>query len=171
VCDAREVALADGGRVRVRPIRETDGAALEALHARLSEESIYLRYFSPHAHLSAAEVDRATHVDHRGREAFVVLDEGRLVAVGSYERRAGSDVAEVAFEVEDAHQGRGIGTLLLQSLAEAARSRGIRRLVAIVLPQNRRMLDLLRDAGIDKHARFQGGVVEVELTLAPPRDA
>jgi aminoglycoside phosphotransferase family enzyme/predicted kinase/RimJ/RimL family protein N-acetyltransferase len=168
-----ERVLADGGRVRLRPVREQDSEALVALHGRLSDESVYLRYFSPHRRLSSREIDRATHVDHRDREAFVVESEGRLIAVGSYEREPGSDAAEVAFEVDDACQGRGIGTLLFEALAAAARERGIRRFVANVLPHNRRMLQLFRDAGLEEHARFEGGVVAVELALGlePALDA
>jgi RimJ/RimL family protein N-acetyltransferase len=163
-CDRR---LADGGAVQVRPIRAADAEGLVALHGRLSDESVYLRYFSPHARLSEREVARATQVDHRDREAFVVLEGDALIGVGSYERSAGTDVAEVAFEVDDRHQGRGIGTLLFGMLAGAARERGIRRFVANVLPQNRRMLQLFREAGLEERTRFEGGVVEVELDLAP----
>jgi hypothetical protein len=162
----REKVLADGGRVQVRPIRESDAPALVALHGRLSEESVYLRYFSPHAHLSAREIEHATAVDHQGRETLVALDGDRLIGVASYEREAASDVAEVAFEVEDAHQGRGIGTLLFELLATTARARGIRRFVAKVLPQNQRMLQLLRDVGLARRSHFEGGVVELELALA-----
>ena len=97
----------------------------------------------------------------------MVLEGDTLIGVGSYERSAGSDAAEIAFEVEDAHQGRGIGTLLFETLAAAARERGIRRFVANVLPQNRRMLQLFREVGLAERTRFEGGVVEVELELAP----
>jgi len=152
----------------VRPIRESDALALVALHGRLSDETVYLRYFSPHARLSAREVARATHVDHRDREAFVVLDHDALIGIGSYERGAGSEAAEIAFEVDDEQQGRGIGALLFEMLAASARERGIRRFVANVLPQNRRMLQLFREAGLAERTRFEGGVVEVELELAPP---
>jgi len=165
---ARDVLLADGGSVHVRPIRESDGPALAALHGRLSDESVYLRYFSPHAHLSAREVVRATQVDHRDREAFVVLDRDALIGIGSYERSAGSDAAEIAFEVEDEQQGRGIGTLLFEMLAAAARERGIRRFVAKVLPQNQRMLQLFREVGLAERTHFEGGVVDVDLELVPP---
>ena len=158
--------LADGGRVQVRPIRASDAPALVALHGRLSEGSIYLRYFSPHSRLSPREIEHATAVDLEGREALVVLDRDQLIGVGSYERQAGSDAAEVAFEVEDAHQGRGIGTVLFEELAAAARERGIRRFFAQVLPQNRRMLQLFRDVGLSERAHFEGGVVEVELALS-----
>ena len=164
VCERR---LADGGVVQLRPIQASDAPALVALHGRLSDESVYLRYFSPHARLSAREVARATQVDHRDREAFVALEGDALIGVGSYERSDRQDAAEVAFEVDDRHQGRGIGTLLFEMLAGAARERGIRRFVANVLPQNLRMLRLFRDAGLAERTRFAGGVVEVELDLAP----
>jgi len=162
----QERVLADGGRVQVRPIRASDAAAFVGLHGRLSEESVYLRYFSPHSRLSPREIEHATAVDHEDREALVVHDEGQLIGVASYERQPGSDAAEVAFEVEDAHQGRGIGTVLFEELAKAARERGIRRFFAHVLPQNRRMLQLFRDVGLGERARFEGGVVEVELALS-----
>ena len=162
----REEVLADGGRVQMRPIRASDAPALVALHGRLSEESVYLRYFSPHSRLSAREIERATSVDHRDREALVALDGDQLIGVASYERQPGSDSAEVAFEVEDAHQGRGIGTLLFESLAASARAAGIRRFFAQVLPQNRRMLQLFRDVGLEERTRFEGGVVDVELALS-----
>ena len=158
--------LADGGRVQMRPIQASDAPALVALHGRLSDESVYLRYFSPHSRLSAREIDHATAVDHLDHEALVALDRDQLIGVASYERQPGSDAAEVAFEVEDAHQGRGIGTLLFESLAEMARAAGIRRFFAHVLPQNRRMLELFRDVGLEKRAHFEGGVVEVELALS-----
>ena len=69
-----------------------------------------------------------------------------MIAVGRYDRIDDSQ-AEVAFLIEDAHQGRGIGQLLLEHLAEAARERGITRFVAEVLPQNRRMAAVFADAG------------------------
>jgi len=165
---AWERRLADGGTVRVRPVRAGDAEALVALHGRLSDESVYLRYFSHHARLSEREVTHATQVDHRDHEAFVVFEGDTLIGVGSYERGADPEVAEVAFEVDDRHQGRGIGSLLFELLAGAARERGIRRFTANVLPQNRRMLQLFRDSGLAERIRFEGGVVEVELTLAPP---
>ena len=130
--------------------------ALVALHGRLSEESVYLRYFSPHSRLSPREIDHATGVDHRDREALVALEGDQLIGVASYERQPGSDAAEVAFEVEDAHQGRGIGTVLFEALAATARTRGIRRFFAHVLPQNRRMLQLFRDVGLERAGAFRG---------------
>ena len=68
--------------MQVRPIRASDSPALVALHGRLSEASVYLRYFSPHSRLSPQEVEHATAVDHAGREALVVLDRDQLIEIG-----------------------------------------------------------------------------------------
>src|SRR5205807_9966949 len=139
--------LADGGTCHVRPIRPDDGPALVAFHEGLSAESVYLRFFSAHPHLSEREVEYFTRVDHADREAFVIeLDEG-IVAVGRYDRPPGSDEAEVAFVVGDKHQGRGVGTLLLEYLAARARENGITRFVADTLHRNQSMLAVFRAAG------------------------
>ena len=133
--------------MHVRPIGPDDGEALRAFHARLSPESIVLRFFGPHPRLSDAEVERFTHVDGVDRVALVAERASQIVAVARYDRTPGSDEAEVAFVVDDAYQGRGLGTLLLQRLADAARAQGIRRLVADTLSENFRMLNVFRDGG------------------------
>ena len=125
--------------VHLRPIPPEDADALVALHARFSERTRYLRYFSPYPRIPERDLHRFTNVDHGDREALVVAAGGRidrrrpLRAAGR-----GAPDAEVAFVVEDAHQGRGIGSVLLEHLAAAARERGISRFVAEVLPENRR---------------------------------
>src|ERR1700681_4126433 len=141
-----DVLLSDGTTARVRPICPPDGTALRALHARLSRETIMLRFFGPHPRLSDAEVERFTHVDGVDRVALVAERAGEIVAVARYDREPGSDEAEVAFVVEDAFQGRGLATILLEHLASAARSFGIRRFVADTLSENFRMLGVFRDA-------------------------
>lgn len=158
---AADVVLADGGAAHVRPIRPSDGPLLQALHARLSPESIYLRFFSPRPKLSDEEVRHFTHVDYDARVALVVLLGDDLIAVGRYDRAPKSDAAEVAFVVDDAQQGRGIATLLLEQLASAAQERGILRFTADVLPQNRAMLRVFHDAGFEATSRFEDGIVRV----------
>ena len=118
--------LSDGTTVQLRQIRPTDAPAIVAMHSRFSERTRYLRYFSPYPRIPERDLERFVNVDHRDREAFVVLSGDRIVAVGRYERlgpRAAD--AEVAFVVEDAYQGRGIGSVLLEHLAAAARAGGI----------------------------------------------
>ena len=163
-----DALLADGGTVHVRPIAPGDGAALVDLHSRLSAETIHLRFFSAHPHLSEHEVEHFTHVDYRDRMALVATLGDRIVAVARYDRDPKSpEQAEVAFVVDDVHQGRGLATLLLEHLAAAARGCGIHRFVAETLPDNRRMLGVFRDAGFEESARFDGGVYRVLMDIDP----
>jgi acetyl coenzyme A synthetase (ADP forming)-like protein len=162
-----DVVLADGGTVHLRPIRPEDGDALLALHGRLSDESVYFRFFSPIPELSPAQLDRFTHVDYHDRMALVAEAGDELVAVGRYDRLASGDDAEVAFTVQDDQQGRGLGTILLEHLAVVAREEGIRRFRASVLLDNRRMLGVFRDAGWELERELDGGVVELGFPIEP----
>jgi acetyl coenzyme A synthetase (ADP forming)-like protein len=163
-----DVVLADGGTVHVRPIRPTDAAALVAFHSRLSPEAVYYRFFAPHPVLTDAEVARFTGVDHVDRVALVAELGDELLAVARYDRLPDDPHrAEVAFVVSDRHQGRGIGTILLEHLAAAARERGITKFVAEALATNAKMLDVFRMAGFDEQTRMGDGVVMVELTIEP----
>ena len=89
-----------------------------------------------------------------------------MIGVGRYDRIE-DDEAEVAFLVEDAHQGRGIAQLLLEHLADAARERGITKFVAEVLPQNRRMAQVFADAGYRVSKGIEDGVLMVEFPILP----
>jgi acetyl coenzyme A synthetase (ADP forming)-like protein len=164
---ASDVVLVDGGTVHVRPIEAADGPALMAFHGRLSADTVYSRFFSVKPTLSEAEVERFTHVDHDARVALVAELGDRLVGVARYDRTTNDREAEVAFVVTDEHQGRGIGTVLLEHLAAAARERGITRFVAQTLPGNRRMLDVFGAAGFDERSRYGDDVVHVELAIEP----
>src|SRR3982751_6959719 len=105
----------------------------------MSDRTRYLRYFSPYPRIPERDLERFVNVDHHDREAFVVVSGPRIMAVGRYERLGpDSPEAEVAFVVEDAHQGRGIGSVLLEHLADAARENGITGFVAGGPPHKRR---------------------------------
>jgi acetyl coenzyme A synthetase (ADP forming)-like protein len=163
-----DVVLADGASVHVRPIRLSDGPALVAFHSRLSQEAVYFRYFAPKPALTAAEVRRFTDVDHVDRVALVAELRDELLAVAVYERLPNSpSEAEVGVVVSDRHQGRGLGTILIEHLAAAARERGITRFVAETLADNHKMLEVFRRAGFDERTHLEGGVVTVELTIEP----
>lgn len=161
-----DAVLSDGRTIHVRPIRPDDGDRLVAFHARLSPETIRLRFFSPHPRLSASEVARFTHVDGSDRAALVATRGDDIVAVVRYDRYAGTDDAEVAFVVDDREQGRGIATLLLEHLAAIARRHGIVRFVAETLAQNRRMLDLFHAAGFSTRSSLEHDVVHVSFPIA-----
>src|SRR3954462_474065 len=109
-----EALLPDGTPVLVRPITPDDADALVALHARLSADSIYRRYFGARPHLAPADVDRFTRVDGRARFALVAMRGGDLVAVARYEGRPRERSAELAVVVDDLLQHQGVGRLLLE---------------------------------------------------------
>ena len=162
-----DVVVADGGTVHVRPIRPDDADRLRSLHNRLSAETIYLRFFSPIPTLSESMVHRFTNVDYTDRLALVAQLGDEVIGVARYDRLAGTAQAEVAFVVDDAHQGRGLGTLLLEHLAAAARDNGITEFVAETLPGNNRMLRVFRDAGFGDERKLSDGVVRVSFLIEP----
>lgn len=163
---AADVVLRDGGTAHLRPITPQDADALQEFHLAQSPESVYLRFFAPMPRLSERDLARFTNVDHVDRVAIVAVVAGRIVGVGRYDR-TGRRTAEVAFNISDHHQGRGLGSVLLEHLAAAARERGIHRFEAEVLPQNRKMVGVFRDAGYEVSNRFDDGVISVAFAIDP----
>lgn len=162
-----DAILKDGHTVRIRPILPSDAAELTAFHERQSSESIYYRYLSPRPRLSETDLVHLTNVDYNARVAFVALVDNKIIGIGRYERYGGTDTAEVAFFIDDAEQGRGIGTILLEYLVAAAQDRGITKFVATTLPDNRRMLRVFAAAGFQASSRFEDGVIEVSFAILP----
>ena len=168
------LALRDGTCVPVREIRASDAAALQRLVGRSSDRSIELRFFGPMKELSDEKALRFADVDGEDRFALVALDpedEDEIVAVVRYEREGDSDGAEYAALVEDRFQGRGLGIGLTRRLIEAARERGIKRLHALVLRENRRMLGLLRSLEFPERKRWENGLEHIEIDLRSGRAA
>ncbi|NNF53895.1 MAG: GNAT family N-acetyltransferase [Acidimicrobiales bacterium] len=165
-----DALLKDGATVQVRPIRPDDADRMRRFHKRQSQESIYFRYFRYRPELSDKEVDYFTTVDYATRMAFIALLDDDMVAVSRYEGE-GSDVAEVAFFVDDEHHGRGLATLMLEYLAQRARTQGITTFTATVLSENYRMLGVFRSAGFDVSTRFEDGAIAVKIGIANPAKA
>ena len=166
--EERDVVLRAGSTLRLRPIRPDDDRALLAFYERLSPDSLYFRFFSMR-HLDAAAAARICAVDYENQFALVGEVGGKIVAISQYFRfPKHPERAEAAFVVEDALQGQGIGTRLLERLAEIARDRGIRSFEADVLPQNTRMLDVFRNCGFaEQERRFEFGSQKVLLDITP----
>lgn len=162
-----DVVLRDGGTAHLRPIHPSDADAVQAFHMRQSQDSIYMRFFAFKARLSSKELKRFTEVDFKDRVAFVITIGGEIIGIGRYDRLDDPAEAEVAFNIADAHQGRGIGSILLEHLAAAAQENGIRRFSAEVLPENRKMLMVFSDAGYDVKRHFDDGVVSLEFSIGP----
>jgi GNAT superfamily N-acetyltransferase len=161
-----DVVVADGGTLHVRPIRPDDAETLIAFHGGLSQRTRYLRYFSAYPRIPDRDLERFVNVDHHDRVALIALLGKQIVAVGRYERQPGTDEAEVAFVVADEHQGRGIGSVLLEHLAAAARECGIQRFQAVVLAENRAMVRVFRDAGYEIARQLEYGELTLEFDVA-----
>jgi acyl-CoA synthetase (NDP forming)/GNAT superfamily N-acetyltransferase len=166
-----DIVAADGGTVHLRPICPEDAEGLNGLMERSSDQTRYYRFFGPMKRLSAKDLHRFTHVDHVDRVAFVLVLGDQLIGVGRYDRLPGTAEAEVAFLVEDAHQGRGLGSVLLEHLAAAGRERGIERFSAEVLTQNNRMVRVFLDAGYQPTRTYEDGVVHLVFPIAQTETA
>ena len=161
--------LRDGGRLEIRALRPADRDELLGAVGRMSDDSIRRRFFAPKRHFSAHEVEFYVNVDFTSHVALVaVLIEHEQPAIvgGARYIVTAPGAAEVAFAIDDAHQGRGIGGLLMRHLATIARDAGLRELVAEVLPSNAAMLMLFRRSGLGMSSKHGGGVVHVTLRLS-----
>lgn len=160
-----DVVLRDGSVAHVRPIKPSDIPLLEDFHSKQSAESIYLRFFAPLKRLSPKDLHRFTHIDYVDRVALVATVREEIVGIGRYDRVSPTS-AEVAFNISDHFQGRGIGSVMLEHLAAIAQEEGVTRFVAEVLPQNRKMLSVFSEAGYAVKRRFEDGVVSVSFDIA-----
>ncbi len=162
-----DVVLKSGSTLRLRPIKPEDAPALLAFYKRLSPDSLYFRFFSV-PQLNVKKAESVCQVDYQNTFALVGETAGRIVAVAHFFRNdKRPERAEAAFTVEDALQGQGIGTRLLERLAEIARSRGIQIFEAEVLAQNRRMIGVFRNCGFELKQTFEGGVGKMVFSLTP----
>ncbi|MBF6165882.1 GNAT family N-acetyltransferase [Streptomyces gardneri] len=164
-----DVLASDGGVVRLRPITPDDSDRLQEFHSALSDRTRYLRYFGPYPRISPRDLYRTTHVDYHDRVGLVLELGEAIVAVGRYEllERNGPRAAEVAFVVADGHQGRGLGSILLEHLAGAAAENKIETFVAEVLAENTVMVTVFRDAGYQVERSRDGSVLHLEFAIDP----
>jgi RimJ/RimL family protein N-acetyltransferase len=165
VSPTKRVRLRDGSSVQIRPIEPEDRESLRAGFDRLSERTRYLRFQAPLPNLSEQQLAYLTDVDHHNHEALVALDPEHDEGVGVARFvRVGDDVAECAIVVADDWQGRGLGTVLLDRLAERAREEDIARFTALVLAENADALRLLERLG-ETEKRSLGPQVELDIAL------
>ncbi|MFI5982661.1 GNAT family N-acetyltransferase [Streptomyces sp. NPDC051555] len=174
-----DVVLRDGGTARIRPITTEDADRLVSFYEQVSDESKYYRFFAPHPRLSAKDVHRFTHHDYVDRVGLAATIGGEFIGtvrfdrIGSDGRPASgpADEAEVAFLVQDAHQGRGVASALLEHIGAVARERGIRRFAAEVLPANVKMIKVFKEVGYEQKRSFEDGSVHLTLDLEPTAES
>ena len=155
--------------VLVRPIRPEDASIEAAFVDGLSDRSRHLRFFSQARSLSPVMLARFTQVDYERELALIALPVGApapMIGVARYSPNPDGESCEFAVTVADAWHGRGIGTILMQQLIEAAKAAGYRRMTGSVLAANGGMLQLARDLGFVLHRNADApDVVDTELLL------
>jgi GNAT superfamily N-acetyltransferase len=162
------VTLRDGTPVVIRRVDPTDRPLLEEGFAQLSERSRYQRFFRVVERLRDEELDFFVNVDHDQHEAVGALtaDGRRGLGIARYIRLAPeAAAAEVAVVVTDEAQGRGLGRILVEELAERARAHGIERFVAQTGVGNRAFRRIMERIGPTRTLALEGSTIELETTL------
>jgi len=170
--DARNYSVVEtlrgGSRIEIRALRPSDREELHSAVSRMSDESIHRRFFAPKRRFTEREIDFYINVDFVNHVALVAVLEadGRALIVGGGRYiMSQPGVAEVAFSIDDAHQGRGIGALLMKHLTAIAREGGLRQFIAEVLTGNSAMLSVFKKAGLEMTTKREDGIVHVTLQL------
>ena len=164
--------LRDGTQIFFRPVKPTDEPPLSEMLYSMSAESVRSRYFTHTIRFPHKDVQRLANIDYQSDLAIVgvVPKSGgdEIVAMAQYFLDPKTQVAEVAFIVQDEWQDKGLGTFLLDYLVQIARQRGVRRFFAKVLPTNKAMLAVFYNSGMKVNTEFDGEAYSVAFDLAAP---
>jgi acetyltransferase len=148
-----------GERVLIRPVRPEDRALYPDFLANVSAGDLRLRFFARIAELSAAEVDKLTHLDYRREMAFIALDEdkGHMLGLVRLKDELDEKTAEFAILVRSRLKGHGLGWLLMQRIIDYAKEKGLVRVYGDVLAENTSMLEMCAELGF--HAEDVGSEI------------
>jgi acyl-CoA synthetase (NDP forming)/GNAT superfamily N-acetyltransferase len=161
--------LADGATAEIRDATPDDTGAVRDMHAAMSPENLYLRFFSMSKNVAEREARRLCRPAGPDHAALLACLGGQVVGAASYEPTGTAGVAEVAFAVADGMHGRGVATLLLEHLVSLARIRHLTAFTASTLAENSAMLRVFADAGLGAARHWADGVVELSIPI--PRQA
>lgn len=172
-----EVHLKDGTAILLRALRPSDRQALIDGFPRLSDRSVYLRFFSPKHQLSDEDLLFLEELDGACRYGIVAArqlndgTEGEGAGVARFVRAShASVIAEPAVTVSDAVQGQGLGRILCNRLAKAALERGILWFRCYLLSENQRVLGMLKSEFSETHLCSHGEIVVAEISLLSKND-
>ena len=163
----------DGKEVVIRPIRPEDEPMMIEFHKKLSERSVYLRYFQPLKLTQRTAHERLTRtcfIDYNREMALVAerkneAGETEILAVGRLSKLHGRDEAELAAVATDAAQHKGLGTELYRRLIEFARDEKLKRVVSTMLPENREMRAVCVKHGFKMFSNLEDNMIGAELEL------
>jgi RimJ/RimL family protein N-acetyltransferase len=162
--------LRDGTEIFFRPVKPTDEPALAEMLYSLSEKSVQTRYMAGTMTFPHSDVQRLANIDYTKDIAIVGVVPGisdeEIVAIAQYFLDPIKQSAEVAFLVQDEWQSKGMGTILLDYITQIAKSRGVKRFFAKVLPNNKPMLAIFYNSGYKVNTEFDGEVYNITYDLA-----
>ena len=162
--------LRNGAALHIRALRPPDRAEMLAAFGRLGKQAVYRRFFGPKRGFSESEIRYFLDVDFVDHVALAaVLSEGghETIVGGARYIVSRPGCAELAFAIDDPHQGQGIATHLIRHLTGIARAAGLREFIAEVLAENMPMLKVFTRCGLAMTTRRERGIVHVTLALAP----
>jgi len=138
-----------GERVLIRQVRPEDKALYPDFFADVSAEDLRLRFFARIAELSAAEIEKLTHLDPKHAMAFIALDEdtGRMLGLVRLKDELDEQTSEFAILVRSRLKGHGLGWSLMRRVIDYAREKGLRRVYGDVLAENTIMLQMCAELG------------------------
>ncbi len=159
----------DGLELKIRPIRASDEDMMRRLFYKFSDESKYYRYFTHVKVMPHKNMQKYLSVDYEKIFAVVAVHQTgnieKIVAEARYAAYPSGDAYEMAFLVDEEYQGKGIATFMANYLIKIARERGIKKLVASVLSQNRKMLEVFDKVSVKPVKQYEGDTVELEFNL------
>lgn len=166
--EAGRLILRDGSTAILRPAGEADRDALHDFFLRLSPESRYRRFFSQGVPSAVRDLCSSNDPDTLLTLLVtrIVGGQSMIIATATY-RTMAEQRAEVAFAVDDAFQGKGIASQLLERLAMVAAHHGITTFEAITMTENRPMIDVFRHSGFHVETDQEGSVVVVDISVIP----
>ncbi|MGD8958659.1 MAG: GNAT family N-acetyltransferase [Desulfobacteraceae bacterium] len=162
-----------GEIVTIRPVKRVDERRLQEHFYNLAEEDIISRFFHLKKRFGRSEMEKILEIDYVKNLSIVALvgefGFGRIIGVGEYLLEPSSNMTEVAFTVQRAYQGKGIGRLIIKKLAEAARENGISGFVAYTAPENKKMINLFHSLPYAVKSTFEEGFLVLTSRFDTPK--
>ncbi|GAB6909271.1 conserved hypothetical protein [Desulfosarcina cetonica] len=155
-----ETLLRDGEEITIRPSKPVDERRIQEHYYSLDRKDVQLRFFHDKSSFDRSDVETRSQIDYiKDLTLVAVVGEfgfGKVIGVGEYLLLIESNIAEVAFSISKAYQGKGLGKLFIRKLARAARENGISGLVAYTAPQNKAMINLFKTMPYKVKTTFDG---------------
>lgn len=161
-----------GESVTIRPAKPVDTRSIQEFFYEMGKDDIISRFFHEKRRFLRDEIEQRTQIDYiKDLSIVAVVGEfgfDKIIGVGEYFLIPQKNIAEIAFTVGEAYQGKGLGKILLNKLLEAARENGIAGLVALTYPQNKRMIQLFKSLPYKSHTAPEDDMISLSCRFDEP---